>query len=378
MVTHRSSTYMSIWDAYPPDYRAQEVQAILTAVKAGECASVVGLSGAGKSNLLGYLAHTQAPVRLAFALVDCNRLPDTSPEAFFRLARSAVDPHPPTPREAPLEQSERGSPEAGEGEFAALDAAIEKQLAEKQGLCLLFDRFDALAHPAIFGNLRALRDAHKYRLTFLIAARRPLDPHNELAELFYAHTLWLGPLSESDARWNVARYAERRGVKWDEAVTQTIVALSRGYASLLRAVCEAYADGAALEVKTLLEHRAVRARVEEFWAGHPGEDDLRRSGLEGHPLLTAQRAPTFDTSQLTAKELLLFDYLAAHAGKVCEKDDLIRAAWPEDKVFERGVRDDSLAQLVRRLREKIEPDPANPRNVLTVAGRGYKMTWKPS
>jgi DNA-binding winged helix-turn-helix (wHTH) protein len=51
--------------------------------------------------------------------------------------------------------------------------------------------------------------------------------------------------------------------------------------------------------------------------------------------------------------------------------------WPEDRVFERGVRDDSLAQLVRRLREKIEPDPSAPRFILTVPGRGYRFSPSP-
>ena len=60
-------------------------------------------------------------------------------------------------------------------------------------------------------------------------------------------------------------------------------------------------------------------------------------------------------------------------GQVCEKDDIIRAVWPEDKFIERGIRDDSLAQLVRRLREKIEPDVASPKHVVTVAGRGYRF-----
>jgi two-component system KDP operon response regulator KdpE len=57
---------------------------------------------------------------------------------------------------------------------------------------------------------------------------------------------------------------------------------------------------------------------------------------------------------------------------VCEKDDLIRAAWPEDRAFLEGLRDDSLAQLVRRLRKKIEPDPSNPRHIHTIPGRGYR------
>ena len=48
---------MSVWDSYPANYRAREVQYIHTAVQAGECVAVVGLSGAGKSNLIGFLAN---------------------------------------------------------------------------------------------------------------------------------------------------------------------------------------------------------------------------------------------------------------------------------------------------------------------------------
>ncbi len=56
---------------------------------------------------------------------------------------------------------------------------------------------------------------------------------------------------------------------------------------------------------------------------------------------------------------------------MCEKDDLIRAVWPDEQVLA-GLRDDSLAQLVRRLREKIEADPSHPAHILTVPGRGYR------
>jgi hypothetical protein len=60
------------------------------------------------------------------------------------------------------------------------------------------------------------------------------------------------------------------------------------------------------------------------------------------------------------------------------KAQLARAVWSEDRVYSRGVRDDSLAQLVRRLREKIEPDPAHPRFILTVPGRGYRYVSQAS
>jgi len=374
---------MSIWDSYPPDYRAAEVRAITVATRAGECVSVVGLSGAGKSNLLGFLANRQSMAEHAFAHVDCNRLQRPEPAALFRLIRRTL-------ADSPLPPGE-GLGVRVSDELDALDAAIERRLKDAGSslslaldVSLLFSRFDDLARdPAFSGNLRALRDAHKYRLTFVTATRHLLPPHTELSELFYAHTLWLGPLSESDARWNVARYAERKGLKWDDAICQSLISASRGYPSLLRAVCEAHADGVSPDVDSLSAHPAVRARVEEFWADNPAEDEMRRSGLENLPLLVAGRplkaakrfdAPTFDTSHLTAKENLLLKHFIAHPDGVCEKDDLIRAVWPEDKVFERGVRDDSLAQLVRRLREKIEPDPASPRYIHTVPGRGYRFT----
>ncbi|MEZ4709232.1 MAG: helix-turn-helix domain-containing protein [Caldilineaceae bacterium] len=57
---------------------------------------------------------------------------------------------------------------------------------------------------------------------------------------------------------------------------------------------------------------------------------------------------------------------------VCSKDVLMNAIWPEDAMLQ-GVRDDRLAQLVKRLREKIEIDASNPAHVLTVRGRGYRF-----
>ena len=99
---------------------------------------------------------------------------------------------------------------------------------------------------------------------------------------------------------------------------------------------------------------------------------VRNSALEGQPLLALATSPQgFDSSQLTEKEFLLLEYLQAHAGEVCHKADLVQAVWPEDVVYARGIRDDSLAQLVRRLRVKIEPDPSQPRYIQTVPGRGY-------
>lgn len=363
---------MSIWDTYPADYRWREIQTITKAVQAGECAAVVGLSGSGKSNLVGFLAN-RVPARgdksahPAYILVDCNRLGGPDAGALFQAIGRAMPAA--APPEHPLS-------------LAALETVVGEFLAGHAGLCLLLDRFETLfegqdpaASQALAGNLRALRDAFKYDLTYVTASRRPVGEFTELAELFYAHTLWLGALNESDARWNVARYTERHGLTWDERTVQRVLQHSGGYPSMLRAVCEAHADGCPLERERLAGHPAVRRRVEEFWADQPAESALQASGLVGHPLLADDRPLSgFDTAQLTAKEMALWMYFQTHPDQVCEKDELIRAVWPEDRIFESGIRDDSLAQLVRRLREKIEQDPSAPRHIHTVTGRGYRFT----
>jgi hypothetical protein len=362
---------MSNWDAYPADYRAAEARAIHAAVKAGDCVAVVGLSGAGKSNLLGYLAHRQpAGEHPRLVLVDGNRLPDASAAGFLNLMKQA------------LEQARPGPVNRGQESDAltSLEVALEPRLAGGLSflldLSLLLDRQGRLLDgqgQGLWGNLRALRDRHKFELTYVVATRHLLPRDNELAELFFGHTIVLGPFAEGDARWNIARYAERTGQRWNASQVQAILGVSGRYPALLRGVCEACAAGVAPTLDPLSAHPAVAARLEEFWSDRPDEGELRSAGLDDIALLMAARPGELDTAQLTAKEIRLLQAFEARTGEVCAKDDLIRAVWPEDKVFESGVRDDSLAQLVRRLREKIEPDAGHPRYIQTVPGRGYRF-----
>lgn len=353
---------MSIWDTYPAGYRQAEVQRILSAVRSGACAAVTGLSGCGKSNLLGFIAHRMtAPGLPDFALVDCNRLPQPRAEAFWDLLASILT-----------------APTSPPGDvFAVVEARLR---AAPSGLCLLVDRLDALAGvelQAAAGNLRALRDRHKYALTLVAAMRQPLDPASELAELFFAHTIWLGALSPTDTRWSVARFAARAGLDWGEATLERVATLASGYPSLLRAVCEAHANDTPLEPGALVVHPAVQQRVGEIWSSRPNTADLTRAGLDGHPLLErwaakpAQPILPGEDAGLTASEHRLLDYFCQHIGQLCDKDALIAAVWPAE-VHAAGLRDDSLAQLVRRLRRKIELDPAQPERIQTVPGRGYR------
>lgn len=72
--------------------------------------------------------------------------------------------------------------------------------------------------------------------------------------------------------------------------------------------------------------------------------------------------------ELTGREFDLLHLLASHPGIVFSREALLTRVWKgEAFVGERGV-----DTLIKRIRRKIEKDPANPALVLTVWGSGYK------
>jgi DNA-binding response OmpR family regulator len=73
---------------------------------------------------------------------------------------------------------------------------------------------------------------------------------------------------------------------------------------------------------------------------------------------------------LSAKELALFHFLYQAEGRICTKDEIGRAVWPE---YQGEVFDYQIESLMKRLREKLEPDPREPVLLRTVRGRGYRL-----
>ena len=73
--------------------------------------------------------------------------------------------------------------------------------------------------------------------------------------------------------------------------------------------------------------------------------------------------------ELTAKEFDLLWHLAQHPGQVFSREQLLSGVWGYDYLGE----DSTVTVHMRRLREKLEPDPARPRYLKTVWGVGYKF-----
>jgi DNA-binding response OmpR family regulator len=92
------------------------------------------------------------------------------------------------------------------------------------------------------------------------------------------------------------------------------------------------------------------------------ELDSRRVSMQGK------------TIELTPLEFQLLDYLMRHPGIVLTKEDLFRNVWGYSKsVDDSGLDLNLIEAAIRRLRRKLEDDPAQPRFIQTMWGAGYRF-----
>lgn len=112
---------------------------------------------------------------------------------------------------------------------------------------------------------------------------------------------------------------------------------------------------------------AVNANQEAAPAAKPDGDTLRL----GRVTIDRSRATVSKDGQpldLTQREYDLICFLAAQPGKVFSREALMEHVWN----YEGYVGDVRAVDVaVRRLREKIEDDPASPRFIVTKRGMGY-------
>ncbi|MBU3687777.1 MAG: DNA-binding response regulator [Mycobacteriaceae bacterium] len=113
--------------------------------------------------------------------------------------------------------------------------------------------------------------------------------------------------------------------------------------------------------------RAVLRRLGE------GDDAVGDSILEAGPVRmdVERHVVSVHGTQipLPLKEFDLLEYLMRNKGRVLTRGQLIDRVWGADYVGDTKT----LDVHVKRLRSKIEADPANPVHIVTVRGLGYKL-----
>jgi hypothetical protein len=259
---------------------------------------------------------------------------------------------------------------------------------------------------------------------------------DEFVELFEPFTRFLGPLGQSDCAQVIAWVADQEGYTFDDQDRAFLQYHADGHLGLLLSICRALGEVTGEPVRDSsqdwLIHRQVREQLDadlnvqgecrKLWDDLTeeqqealmtvvgGEDDvdqraldsLQRKGLihQGEEMLFS---PVFEgfvrrqrltrrrrhegvrvdvesgavwvdgkqTTTLTDLEYRLLLLLYGRLNKICDKYQIVEAVWGEEYIDQ--VDDARIDKLLSRLRAKIEPDSRNPRYILTVRGRGYKL-----
>jgi hypothetical protein len=259
---------------------------------------------------------------------------------------------------------------------------------------------------------------------------------DEFVELFEPFTRFLGPLVGFDVGEVIAWVAVQEGYTFDDQDRAFLGHHADGHLGLLLAVSRALGEVTGEPVRDAgqdwLIHRQVREQLDQdvnvqgecrkLWddlteaqkdalMGVVGaEEDVDERSLEslrnkgviqtGEELLLS---PVFEgfvrrqrltrrrrhegirvdvesgtvwvdgrqTPTLTDLEYRLLLLLYGRLNKICDKYQIVEAVWGEEYIDQ--VDDARIDKLLSRLRAKVEPDPRNPRYIVTVRGRGYKV-----
>jgi hypothetical protein len=440
-----------------PGFRQTETEKLFKWMQAGESASIIGISGVGKSNLFNHIrdpytqAHYLGGLDGSTIIVRANfhYIPDFSDRSIYSLVLEQLEMLDGDAERLGLtpEDIEKIS-NYHELLLDAKDDILKVQRYFKlalrvllgqsdRRLVFLFDQFDDVyqeAEERLFANLRGLREAYKYRISYLVFTRDmmpnllDLDPaREEFYELLASNVMGLKPYAKSDAMSVLERVATRNKITLTDELRERLYALAGGHAGLLRAALLAIAQqnlvdkiqqkempsvllqipGVEMECDKLWrslsahEQRTLMAKVQNIETTvdtavvhqlqikgllSEGDTAVIFSPIFAHFIATQdalwERPLFFDepsrqiwvlgnpAPRLTQLEYRLFQQLYQQAGEVVEKDELIAAGWPNAKG---GVSDEALIAAIARLRKKIEPDSKNPRFLENVHNQGYML-----
>lgn len=283
-------------------FREEEVSKLLKWARGGESASVIGISGVGKSNLFNHLLDSEtqkaylgeAVKAYLFVRVNFHYIPDFTNRSLYSLILEQFELldgncHQLNLTSAQLDQLSSYHDqllEAGDDILKVqryFKLALRLLLRESERrIVFLFDQFDEVYQEAdsrFFANLRGLREAYKYRISYFTFTRGMLSrlaemdsAREEFSELLLGNVVGLGPYNRHDAYSLLDRVSSRIQLPPSEAQAARLLALSGGHAGLLKGIYLAVAqDGVVLAedeetaVSTLLAIPNIETECAKIW-----------------------------------------------------------------------------------------------------------------
>lgn len=114
----------------------------------------------------------------------------------------------------------------------------------------------------------------------------------------------------------------------------------------------------------------IRAVLRRSRQSVPGDEGIMRAGSLEIDMPKRKVSREGRTLELSAREFDILHLLAGHPGRVYTRDQLLELVWGNDYYGDERTVD----VYIRRLREKVEEDPARPAYILTKWGVGYYFT----
>lgn len=437
-------------------FREKDVKKIFDYIISGESCSVVGIGSVGKSNLMRFILQddvSQAYLgpknkKYLMVYIDGNKKLENTDWGLFELIFHQ------------LYLAVLKSPSANEFaqsiEDLYLRATISLPASMKYlilrfldrvfsvlvvhldlNIVLLFDEFDSFFQsisPRAFSILRAMRDDHKYRLTYVIATRTELaNLRRESVEVeaFYElvtpNTITLLSYTKKDAEAMLSRLTSRYEFSLKQENKNAILQFSGGHPALIKALFDLSREKVSLDLDLVIEKTRVLDECRRIWAGLSRQEQtalayisggrnaavipvelqeiLRRRGLVGGEWTNESSifSPIFEKFIVTEQptvgaqiiidreryivwvngqkhaglprlEFRFIDYLDQHRGQGCSRDDIAAFLYPGEMIDKgEGINDNRIDSIVKRVRKRIEANPDNPRYILTIRGFGFRM-----
>lgn len=418
---------------YPADSRFEEIEKLLSLIKEGNSAQLIGLPGAGKSNVLGFLAYNRDIrikhlgenqkwfhfVSFNFSEIRDRNLSDAWKFIFLGLIESLKERKSQDFEKVDSIFKNLASLNDELILFQGLKSAIDYLCIEKElTIVFLMDRFEEYAKmtdSSFFANLRTLRNRAKYRFSIIFPLSRPIEniidegTVSDFHEFLIGHEVYLRLKDEAGLSFRISYLEKVSDKKIEENIKEKIINLTGGHGKLTRLCLENYLSEGNDTSELFLEQKNIKGALFELLnfltplelkdiKTKNQNDFLEKLGLTKNYSLTIplfeefiSKNTTFhekillsDSSseilkgnisisdQLSSSEFKLLKFLLQNKDRIIEKEEIINAVWSDSKT-QAGVTDQALDQIVYRLRKKIEEDPNNPIHIQTIKGRGIKF-----
>lgn len=423
--------------SYPLNYRKEDSTALASLIKKHESVCLVAMKKVGISNFLRFFFyHPQIKKEyfngkennFLFIFCDLNNLLEISKKSFWTLIlKRFFEQIKDSDFEIKIKKEVEDlykSASVGTDVFLYFDnlkKSLESLISQTDCYVVLillrFDRLLPILDKDFFINLQSLLDAVKFHLTYLTTSVRPLP---ELcSEIFkgayistfaYSHFVKPAKTEEMRAISSYFKLTKNYCQKINFKTKDKILELGGGHNMLTRLIGISFSESSrtCLSINNLLSDERIVLALEEIWENLTSAeqnfltrlvreekieetakiDYLLKAGFlkdgngqfllfsplfKGYILKKLQIPKEEPQKEFTKKENLLLSFLLKNKEKICGRDEIINAIWPEYKVSDDlAVSDWAIDRLVWRLRGKIKTRGENYK-IITIRGRGYKF-----